>query len=102
MINTPKWNEAYGNVVVEAMACGVPVVADDRGGPGELIKSGITGWLVPPDDVEALKKAIHKVDQLKRIDCRHWVEKSASKKVFAKRVINWIKSDLGPLDLMTS
>ena len=39
LINTPKWNEAYGNVVVEALACGVPVVAYDRGGPGELIRS---------------------------------------------------------------
>ena len=54
LLNTPKWNEAYGNVVVEAMACGVPVVAFDRGGPGELIASGLTGWLVPPDDVSAM------------------------------------------------
>ncbi len=53
-LNTPKWNEAYGNVVVEAMACGVPVIAYDRGGPGELILSGITGWLVPPDDINAM------------------------------------------------
>ena len=40
MLNTPKWNEAFGNVVVEAMACGVPVVAYQRGGPAELIEEG--------------------------------------------------------------
>ena len=30
LLNTPKWNEAYGNVVVEALACGVPVIAYKR------------------------------------------------------------------------
>ena len=54
LINTPKWNEAYGNVVVEAMACGVPVVAYRRGGPGEIIQHGETGFLVKADDKESL------------------------------------------------
>ena len=66
LINTPKWNEAYGNVVAEALACGVPVVAYDRGGPGELVNSGRTGWLVPPDDVAALAEALRCVDSIER------------------------------------
>ena len=45
----PSRHEPLGNVVVEAMACGVPVVAYDIGGPGELVKNGSTGWLVPPN-----------------------------------------------------
>ena len=94
LINTPKWNEAYGNVVVEAMACGVPVVAYDRGGPGELIQSGRTGWLVPPDDVEALTAALARIDQLERRDCREWVETHASCQVFAERVERWIRDGL--------
>lgn len=94
LINTPKWNEAYGNVVVEAMACGVPVVAYDRGGPGELIQNGVTGWLVPPDDLEALKLASNNVDQINRQDCRHWVEENASHTVFAQRVEAWIRQGL--------
>ena len=94
LLNTPKWNEAYGNVVVEAMACGVPVVAYDRGGPGELIQHGVTGWLVPPDDLEALKMASSKVDQIDRQACRRWVEQNASHTVFAQRVEAWIREGL--------
>tara|TARA_Y100001968_G_scaffold306358_1_gene323112 strand:- start:598 stop:1689 length:1092 start_codon:yes stop_codon:yes gene_type:complete len=94
LINTPKWNEAYGNVVVEAMACGVPVVAYDRGGPGELISSGLTGWVVPPDDIEAMGMALQKIEEIDRIKCRSWVEKFASKEVFAKRIEEWIVKGL--------
>ena len=94
LLNTPKWNEAYGNVVVEAMACGVPVVAYDRGGPGELITSGVTGWLVPPDDVKAMTNAVKQIGGIDRRECRNWVEESASHDGFAKRVESWIKEGI--------
>ncbi|WP_320676339.1 glycosyltransferase family 4 protein [Prochlorococcus sp. MIT 1300] len=91
MLNTPKWNEAYGNVVAEAMACGVPVVAYNRGGPGELIESGVTGWLVPPDDIEALTCATTRVRELDRRNCREWAKRVASQEGFAKRIVDWIQ-----------
>ena len=94
LINTPKWNEAYGNVVVEALACGVPVVAYDRGGPGELVQSGQTGFLVEPDDVSALTDALKRVSELDRADCRAWVEANATQEVFARRVEDWILAGL--------
>ena len=93
-INTPKWNEAYGNVVVEAMACGVPVVAFDRGGPGEIIDSGVTGLLVSPDDIQEMIFATSRISEIDRKECRRWVEKYASKEIFAKRVINWIEEGI--------
>ncbi len=96
LLNTPKWNEAYGNVVVEAMACGVPVVAYDRGGPGELICAGVTGWVVPPGDLEALTVASRKIAEIDRRDCRYWVERNASHSVFANRVEGWIRKGLSP------
>ncbi|AAQ00338.1 MULTISPECIES: glycosyltransferase family 4 protein [Prochlorococcus] len=95
LINTPKWNEAYGNVVAEAMACGVPVVAYRRGGPGELVQSGVTGWLVPSDDIEGLKKGVLNIDKIKRQNCRDWANESASYQMFAKRINSWIQSGLG-------
>ncbi len=94
LLNTPKWNEAYGNVVVESLACGVPVVAYDRGGPGELINSGITGWLVPPEDLESMTDRILRIDEIDRKECRSWAEKSASDYGFANRIVSWIKSGL--------
>ena len=97
LINTPKWNEAYGNVVVEALACGVPVVAYDRGGPGELICSGTTGFLVEPDDVAALTQALRDVTAIDRSACRAWVEQNADQAVFARRVETWISEGLTPL-----
>ncbi len=94
-INTPKWNEAYGNVVVEAMACGVPVVSYKLGGPSELINSGVTGWLVPPNDIEKLKNAVLKIDEIDRQKCRDWAEEKASYKYFSSRIFSWIVEGIG-------
>tara|TARA_Y100001978_G_scaffold69382_1_gene62322 strand:- start:206 stop:1282 length:1077 start_codon:yes stop_codon:yes gene_type:complete len=91
LINTPKWNEAYGNVVVEAMACGVPVVAYNRGGPGEIIKHGETGFLVKADDKESLLFYLNQVDIINRKRCREWVENNASSNIFAEKVVTWLK-----------
>ena len=83
-------------MVVEALACGVPVVAYDRGGPGELICSGTTGFLVEPDDVAALTQALRDVMVINRSACRAWVEQNADQAVFARRVETWISEGLVP------
>tara|TARA_B100000212_G_scaffold131922_1_gene98938 strand:+ start:982 stop:2058 length:1077 start_codon:yes stop_codon:yes gene_type:complete len=91
LINTPKWNEAYGNVVVEAMACGVPVVAYKKGGPGEIIHHGETGFLVKSDDKESLLSYLKKIKSINRKKCREWVENNASSNIFADKVVSWLK-----------
>lgn len=50
----PSDEEGFGLVVVEAMACGVPVVATRCGGPEEIISNGVDGYLVPLDDAQEL------------------------------------------------
>lgn len=90
LIFTPKWEEPFGLIMTEAMACGTPVIAYDRGAVREVIEDGVTGFIVPQDDVEALAQAIERVQKLPqdkylrmRKNCRELTEKKFSFKKVA-------------------
>ena len=53
--------EQFGQVLIEAMACGVPAVATRSLGPAAIIEDRRTGWLVEPDDETALATALTEV-----------------------------------------
>lgn len=89
LIMTPKWIEAFGNVAIEALACGVPVISYGRGGPAEIVRSGKTGWLVKPDDVAGLVRAIGQIDQLDRRACRKQAEMEYSLRAIGDRLEAW-------------
>lgn len=59
----PSVTETFGNVTAEAMAAGVPVVAARATGAVDLIEDGVTGFLVPPRDVNAYAEAIARLAQ---------------------------------------
>jgi sugar transferase (PEP-CTERM/EpsH1 system associated) len=54
----PSQAEGISNTILEAMACGLPVIATDVGGNGELVDVGHTGTLVPANDPQALAEAM--------------------------------------------
>jgi glycosyltransferase involved in cell wall biosynthesis len=54
----PSRSEGFSNAIIEAMASSLPVVATDVGGNAEAVKDGMTGFLVPPEDPDALSAAI--------------------------------------------
>jgi UDP-glucose:tetrahydrobiopterin glucosyltransferase len=89
MLMTPRWVEAFGNVAIESLACGVPVIAYRRGGPAEIIEDGKTGFLVEPDSVEGLVAAIGRLDEIDRADCRHAAETVFSQAAWGDVVEGW-------------
>ena len=54
----PTLGEPFGKAMIEAMACGKPVIASRIGGPTEVIQNGVNGILVPPGNVEELAEEI--------------------------------------------
>jgi glycosyltransferase involved in cell wall biosynthesis len=69
--------EGVPQVLIEAMACGTPVVATDVGGVAAALDSGRAGLLVPPDDLEALVRAIIRIgddEDLRRRLVAHGLE----------------------------
>jgi len=90
LVFTPRWVEALGIVVLEALACGVPVVSYRRGGPEELIRDGVTGWLVTPDRVDELAGAVGLTATLDRRACRADAEREHDVRVVGQRVERWL------------
>lgn len=73
---TPRWDEPFGLVVAESLACGTPVAGFARGALPELVDAE-TGSLSVPDDVEALAESILEARRKSRAACR------------ARAVANW-------------
>lgn len=84
-----NWEEPFGLVMVEAMACGTPVIAYNRGSVSELVRDGVTGFVIDPDDEnrpgkgtwiikkqgeEGLKEAVKRIGEIDRMACRQHVE----------------------------
>jgi len=76
------WPEPFGLVLIEAMACGTPVIAFRRGSVPEVIDDGITGFVV--DDVAGAVRAFERVATFDRVRCRRVFEERFSARRMAE------------------
>jgi glycosyltransferase involved in cell wall biosynthesis len=81
LLNPIQWEEPFGLVMAEAMACGTPVLATRRGAAPEIVEPGVTGWLGTTED--DLVAAIADLDTLSRETCRLVVEARFSARAMA-------------------
>jgi glycosyltransferase involved in cell wall biosynthesis len=72
-IFSPLWEEPYGLVLAEALACGTPVAAFARGAVAEILDASC-GIIVPPDDIAGLAQAARDAQALRRSACRRRAE----------------------------
>ena len=80
------WPEPFGLVIIEAMACGTPIIAYRCGSVPELIQDGITGYIV--DDIEGALQALHKIPAFDRRRCRRVFEERFSATRMAQDYLN--------------
>lgn len=80
-----QWEEPFGMVVIEALACGTPVVAMRRGAMPEIIEHGVNGFLC--DTEEEFAEYMKRVDEIDPEVCRKSVEKKFSSDVMARQYI---------------
>ncbi len=70
------WEEPFGLTMVEAMACGTPVIGFKRGAVSEIIDNGVTGYVV--NDVSTMADKIKQLELIDRVNCRARVEEKFS------------------------
>lgn len=93
LLHLINFDEPFGLSVVEAMACGTPVIAINRGSMPELIDDGVTGFLV--DSVEEAIAAVGRLGEIDRAACRRAVAERFSVERMADRYIALYRAIIG-------
>jgi UDP-glucose:tetrahydrobiopterin glucosyltransferase len=96
MLVTPKWNEAFGVSLIEAMSCGTPVAAYAGGGPSGIVQHGENGYLVERGDIGALAQHALLAAELDRGKVRARAAQFGVA-ALADRVEEWIDAAVKPL-----
>jgi len=80
-----RWDEPFGLVLLEAMACGTPVLAFNRGGVSEVVIDEQTGFII--DSLDEMVEAVGKVDQIDPAQCRRHVDQSFSSQAMGAKYL---------------
>jgi glycosyltransferase involved in cell wall biosynthesis len=91
------WPEPFGLILIEALACGLPVIARRRGSVPEIIRDGVTGFVREIDD--ELARAVHEVHRLDRRACRAEFEARFTAANMARRYIELYERLADPRDI---
>ena len=81
-----NWREPFGLVMIEAMACGTPVIAYPLGSVPEVMQEGVTGFVVP--DLEGAVKAVKRIGEIDRRKCRRYFEQHFNAERMAQDYLN--------------
>jgi glycosyltransferase involved in cell wall biosynthesis len=90
LLDPIDWPEPFGLVMIEAMACGTPVIAFNRGSVSELIDDGLTGFIV--EDVEGAIGAFDRLPQLSRDKVRQQFERRFTARRMAQEYLSAYRS----------
>jgi glycosyltransferase involved in cell wall biosynthesis len=82
LLHPINFNEPFGLSIIEAMACGTPVIAFKKGSMPELILDGVTGYLT--EDQHEIVKKLENIPKLDRRNCRKWVEEKFTQERMVK------------------
>ncbi|MFM0620144.1 glycosyltransferase family 4 protein [Paraburkholderia nemoris] len=80
------WSEPFGLVMIEAMACGTPVIAFNRGSVPEVIDHGVTGYIC--EDVQGAVGALQRLDDMSRTEIRAQFERRFSARTMARNYLD--------------
>ena len=77
-----NWREPFGLVMIEAMACGTPIIAYPLGSVPEVMRDGVTGFIVP--DMAGAVRAVKNLGEINRAKCRRYFEQHFDAERMAK------------------
>jgi len=80
-----KWEEPFGIVMAESMACGTPVIAFERGSVPEVIENGVNGYIV--NSIQEMVESIDRVRFISREIVRNYCETSFSQQIVGQRYL---------------
>jgi glycosyltransferase involved in cell wall biosynthesis len=81
-----EWDEPFGLVMIEAMACGTPVIAFKRGAVPEVVNEGLSGFIV--NNTAEMTNSVAKILQINRAECRRVAGQKFDVKIIARQYLN--------------